>query len=740
MKPIIFPSKAGIPSLKVEVNGKEILIYSRKDPLKFVKYEIENWKNIGVLHIILGLGLGYHTMEFYNHNGGKGVYLIIEPFKEIYALAEKYNVIRDLEKTGNIKVITGQSWNMLKYEFIRVLEQNGWFAFLGSSDVNVVKAYEQLVDDIEKKIKELFESAVLHIKGLGNSPADSIQGIIQQAMLKEYIASGFKFEKFHNIFKNKPAVIVSAGPSLNKNVHLLEKVKDRWIIIALDATYEKLLSMGIEPDFIVTKERDLATYKAFFEGKDLDLDIPLIAQSLSYPEIIRSYKGPKAFMFKSDVRWDAYLAKEIARIAKVSMFLGISAASVANMAYTLAFTLGCNPIILIGQDLAYSKEGLTHADGVSLAKKIDLEKERNIIWVDGVDGEKVPTNLTWYQFLKSFEYQINLTKFEGVKTYDCTEGGALIHGTEVRTFKEVIEEISESIPNKKKIIRENIEYHDEKKKQFIVEAIDKLMLKAVSNFKKAAEILEKLEIEDLAKNGAEMILKLEKINETLRKIVNIGPEIPYVSSQVIASLSIKVSQYLADFYMEEVRSKEKLETMRKQIAEGIGELKALYNYTAEVIKQAVEVGTRFHNKVSDLVEKLESLDENTEINIYIELSDEFKKLMLNYHAIKTLEKALRLKEEYLKSDLDSLYEIVKRLGELYMQGDLDKTSDLNKAVYLLIDAYRLKEDKELRDKLENYLKGIYRMYQVFYEANDPKLKQMGENAIKILSKMLKKEE
>lgn len=733
MKTIIFPSKVGIPSLRISIDGKEILIYSKKDPLRLVKHEIENWKNPGLLHIIVGLGLGYHAMEFYNHNSGKGIYLIIEPFEEIYTLAKKYNVINDLEKMGNIKIITGRSWNNLKYEFIKVLERYGWFSFLSNSDLNIVKAYEQLVDNVGKKIKELFEFAVFYLKGMGNSPADSIQGIVQQAILKEYIASGFKFEKFHNIFKGKPAVVVSAGPSLSKNIHLLEKVKDKWIIIALDATYEKLFSMGIEPDFIVTKERDLATYKAFFEDKNLDFEIPLIAQSLSYPEIIRNYNGPKTFMFKSDVYWDRYLAKEISRIAKVLVFLGISAASVANMAYTVAFALGCNPIILIGQDLAYSEDGRTHADGTAPAKKVDLNKESDILWIDGINGEKVPTNFTWYQFLKSFENQINLAKSKGVETYDCTEGGALIRGTKIKTLKEAIEEINESVLNKKSIIKENIEYHDSEKQKLIVEAIDKAMLRATDNFKKAIELLEELKIEDIVKNDKVIIKKLEKVNETLCKIVGIGPEIPYVSSQVIAYLSIKISQYLARFHIEKDKSGESIEAIKEQIVEGIGELKALYDYASNAIRQATEAGMGFHSKVSSLIEQLEKLDEGTDVDVYIKLSDEFKKLMLNYYAIKTLERALKLKEKYFEDDIDSLYEIVKRLGELYMQGDLDKTSDLNKALFLLVNAYRLKNDEELKDKLDKYLKGIYKMFQTFYESNDPRLKQIGEKAIKILS-------
>jgi hypothetical protein len=110
---------------------------------------------------------------------------------------------------------------------------------------------------------------------------------------------------------------------------------------------------------------------------------------------------------------------------------------VANVAFDLARKLECNPIILVGQDLAYTG-GMSHAKGTAYEyRTVKDNEDRGLFEVEGFDGEPVQTDRVMYSFLRWYEIAINATKAE-VLVIDATEGGAKIPGTQVLTLAEVI--------------------------------------------------------------------------------------------------------------------------------------------------------------------------------------------------------------------------------------------------------------------------------------------------------------
>jgi hypothetical protein len=77
---------------------------------------------------------------------------------------------------------------------------------------------------------------------LKNFIAETIMRIKTEASLSEiwfrcymsnipHILKSSPIDNLYNSFKNKPAIIVSAGPSLNKNINLLKDYQDKAIII-----------------------------------------------------------------------------------------------------------------------------------------------------------------------------------------------------------------------------------------------------------------------------------------------------------------------------------------------------------------------------------------------------------------------------------------------------------------------------------------------------------------------------
>ena len=79
-----------------------------------------------------------------------------------------------------------------------------------------------------------------------------------------------RLEALRGSFKNKPAVLVAAGPSLDQSLPLLKEVQDNCVIIAVDSAVTPLTNAGIMPDFVTT----LDCQEVNFEKISLKLPLP----------------------------------------------------------------------------------------------------------------------------------------------------------------------------------------------------------------------------------------------------------------------------------------------------------------------------------------------------------------------------------------------------------------------------------------------------------------------------------
>jgi hypothetical protein len=283
-----------------------------------------------------------------------------------------------------------------------------------------------------KKTNQIFLEALYHgINSAGNDPTDSLIGLKHHLInLPKVIKTPPTFELFKKLGTTKTAVLVSTGPSLNKQLPLLKKIAPYVRIIAVDASFPLLYKAGIKPDVVVSIERVVESAKFFTQTpKEAFKDVIFALTSLQHKEVIESIKDgttqislrPLGYMMLTGPDEWGYLG------------LGMSA---ANMAYELIYHSKFQTCILIGQDLAYGEDGATHADGHVFGKSDS--KEKGDIWVSkwGNKG-RVRTNHTWDMFRKFFEKDIAETKSK-MLTINATEGGASIFGALEIPFDQAI--------------------------------------------------------------------------------------------------------------------------------------------------------------------------------------------------------------------------------------------------------------------------------------------------------------
>lgn len=223
-----------------------------------------------------------------------------------------------------------------------------------------------------------------------------------------------------------PVIIVSAGPSLRKNVSQLRVLKDKALIVAVSHSYELLKKNGVQPDFIIqTDPEDVENDAYDYLKHDEDKKTGLIVSTQCARSLQRRYNG-NCYYF--DMTEECF-PHEVLDKKKVK----ISGGSVSTEAFRLFAEAGFKTIIFTGQDLAYGEDGMSHA-----CNAINISDEKEEFYeVEGIYGGKVRTRADWYLFLRYYEEIIPI--FHDVHVIDASEGGARITGTEVLTLEETID-------------------------------------------------------------------------------------------------------------------------------------------------------------------------------------------------------------------------------------------------------------------------------------------------------------
>lgn len=206
------------------------------------------------------------------------------------------------------------------------------------------------------------------------------------------------FDALRGIYAGKTGVVVAAGPSLDISLPVLKKYRDRCVVFACDAAVKKMLAADIVPDFISALERIGAVTD--FLPKDPRLDsVPLVAPPIVAAAALEGYSGPRLRL-----RQPGSFEDWIEGPREGALTLG-NATSVAHMAYVCLRQLGCDPILLIGQDLCYDPyTEVSHAEGVSFSYSVagGTKFVNEVVSVPGYDGGLRKSHFFWIHFARLY--------------------------------------------------------------------------------------------------------------------------------------------------------------------------------------------------------------------------------------------------------------------------------------------------------------------------------------------------
>ncbi|HEF7844612.1 TPA: motility associated factor glycosyltransferase family protein, partial [Campylobacter jejuni] len=267
--------------------------------------------------------------------------------------------------------------------------------------------YERFHEDVLELNKKLVQDFKDSILSHGNDPLDALQGIEQFVYNLPQMITHPSYKELLSKRKgiSDTAIIVSTGPSLTKQLPLLKKYASKATIFCADSSYPILAKHGIKPDYVLSLERIPLTSE-FFNNDfgEFDKDILFVLKSYVHPHTTKYLqKNNRNFMLVSTyASFINYL-----KLDDFGYFnMGFS---VANMNFLLAIHLKHKNIVLIGQDLAYAKDGLSHTKDYSNLDKHEghFQRDKNKYTTQAYgDNGKVESSFVWTLFRHNFEQDV----------------------------------------------------------------------------------------------------------------------------------------------------------------------------------------------------------------------------------------------------------------------------------------------------------------------------------------------
>jgi hypothetical protein len=360
----ISSSACGLPTASYEHNGSTFTLHSRYEPLRDARNALKKVDLAGADYfILLGFGLGYVLdallevkKEESNH------YFIVESDLRIIRAALEARDLSSILSGMHVHFAwppagpeLAEQWRLFfdpvrarKSIYVQHLPSLALNPGLFKSAAEIIQSQTfQIFTDINTligKSQEFLDNFVQNVRFAARAP-----GVIS----------------FSGKFRGVPAVIVSAGPSLDKNIHELRGSEERLLILSTDTALKPVLSAGINPHFILTGDPSHVNY-LHLKGASSNGSY-LVAEATASPQAFRDFEGRLITCIF-----------ENSSLRSLSDLLGNKGTlrawgSVSTMALDFALLLKCDPIIFVGQDLA-------HTDGRIYCSEVYFNEE----WFAGI--------------------------------------------------------------------------------------------------------------------------------------------------------------------------------------------------------------------------------------------------------------------------------------------------------------------------------------------------------------------
>ncbi len=439
---IVEPAKHGGLTVAVRVPGSDrpFYLHSRVDPDTEAKRLAESVE-IGesMCYIIGGFGLGYHVRALYARLKGDAFIIVAEPNLQILKAAMEAVDLAELIASDRCIILTSTDKNEIQTR----LEPHNTALMMGAQFVTHVPS-ERVAGEFHVAMRKLLADHMSYCRmSLVTLVANSKITCRNVANNLPRFLTTPPIDVLRERFAGYPAIVVSAGPSLRRNIDQLAGLKGRAVIIAVHAIYKTLLSHGITPDFVTALDYHDLT-KRFFEGIEDFSGTHLVAEPKVNWNVLDIYRGPVSILANS------FATSIVGR--KLAARDGLKAgATVAHLSLYLAVYMGCEPIAFVGQDLGHTdhvyylpgvaihdlwRPELNRFYSIEMKEWERIARSRQILMkAKDIHGNDIYTDDQLFTYLQQFEG--DFAALPPGRVIDATEGGVRKAGATIMKLSEV---------------------------------------------------------------------------------------------------------------------------------------------------------------------------------------------------------------------------------------------------------------------------------------------------------------
>ncbi|MCL4221465.1 MAG: DUF115 domain-containing protein [Phycisphaerales bacterium] len=406
---------------------------------------------------VVGFGLGHHLRVLGERLGKTGVLLCFEPdlgllrsvFERvdhaIWMLGTNFVLLTEADDGAGISRAMSGMEGVVALG-VRLIDHPASRLRLGDS----AAVFAQRFTDVLKAIRTTLVTTLVQ----------SETTLSNALMNLDHYAASAGINDLRGCAAGIPAVVVSAGPSLARNIEVLSRpgVRNRVVIIAVQTVLKTLLARGIRPHFVCALDHHEIS-RRFYEGltaQDVE-GVTLVVEPKANPAILDAFPG--AIRCLGDDLLDAVVAGTAAARPRDRLKPG---ATVAHLCHYLARHMGCDPVILVGQDLGFS-DGQYYASGAAIHDvwacelneftTLEMREWERIVRAKSllrarvdVFGRKIYSDEQMSTYLAQFESDFAADTEAGLRVIDATEGGVAKQHTIAMSLADAIGRFESGLP------------------------------------------------------------------------------------------------------------------------------------------------------------------------------------------------------------------------------------------------------------------------------------------------------
>ncbi len=406
--------------------------------------------------VVTGFGMGYHVAELARRMKHTGVIIVYEPDAALLrAVLERVDHSAWIRQT-NLLLITEASNESDLSEILQPIET---MLAMGVATLEHPPSATRLGEDATRflgLLARVMQSVQTTVATTMVQTQTTLRNLAQNL---DHYTLGAGIEELKGVCAGRAAIVVSAGPSLRRNMHLLRdpKVRERIVIIAVQTVLKPLLRAGIKPHFVCALDYHEISAR-FYEGlsaQDVE-GVTLVVEPKVNPAVTSAFPG--VVRCTGDTWLDEIIGKDLSR----PMGIVRQGATVAHLCYELARWLGCDPAILIGQDLGFT-DGQYYAPGASIhdvwaGELSEINTLENYEWQriarhrshlhkrTDVLGREIYSDEQMDSYLMQFQRDFKRDTEAGLTVIDASEGGVAKLHTRIMSLADAIQRHTHATP------------------------------------------------------------------------------------------------------------------------------------------------------------------------------------------------------------------------------------------------------------------------------------------------------